>query len=135
LIQRNARGAALPTIDQRRGYRPPGIERNDMDTPTSIDTSVDGRLAHNLRQLIEEAERLVRNAADSGDQRLDAMRGKFEHQLKRMRLQLDELEDTAAHSARQAARAANQAVQAHPYRAIGIAAAAGALIGLLFARR
>jgi ElaB/YqjD/DUF883 family membrane-anchored ribosome-binding protein len=106
-----------------------------MDTQTNIGTTVNGKLAHSLRHMVDEAEQLLRNAADSGDERLDAMRAKFEHQLKRMRVQLDELEDTAVHKARQAARSADQAVHAHPYTAIGAAAAVGALIGLLVARR
>jgi ElaB/YqjD/DUF883 family membrane-anchored ribosome-binding protein len=37
--------------------------------------------------------------------------------------------------ARQAARAADRTVHAHPYGAIGLAAAVGALVGFLAARR
>lgn len=106
-----------------------------MGTQTNRDTLADGGLAHSLRHMVDEAERLLRTAADSGDQRFEAMRAKFGHQLERMRVQLDELEDTAVHKARQAARATDQAVHSHPYSAMGAAAAVGVLVGLLVARR
>jgi ElaB/YqjD/DUF883 family membrane-anchored ribosome-binding protein len=93
------------------------------------------RLAQNLRHIVEDADQLMKTAAKSGDAQFDAMRERFEAQLRRMRVQLDELEETAAHKARQAARTADQAVHSHPYAAIGVGAAAGLLIGLLMARR
>jgi len=52
-----------------------------------------------------------------------------------MRSQLDELEDSAIHKARHAARATDRTVHSHPYGAMGIAAAAGLLIGFLAATR
>ncbi|MBA2721462.1 MAG: DUF883 family protein [Methylibium sp.] len=105
------------------------------NTDTDTDTAANGRLAQSLRHMVDEAEHLLRGAADSGDQRLDAMREKFEHLLKRMRMQLNELEDAAAHKARQAARATDHAVHSHPYGAMVAAAAVGVLVGLLVSRR
>lgn len=107
-----------------------------MDAMTkAAEAAGNSRLASSLRHMVDEAEQLLRGAVDSGDEKLDAMRLQFSQQLKRLRSQLDELEDTAAHKARQAARAADQTVHAHPYGAMGVAAAVGLLIGLLVARR
>jgi ElaB/YqjD/DUF883 family membrane-anchored ribosome-binding protein len=102
-----------------------------MDTQTATN----GRLADGLRHMVEEAEQRLHGAAESGDRKLDAMRVKFQHQLERMRLQLDEMEQATGNKARQAARAADRTVHAHPYGAIGLAAAVGALVGFLAARR
>lgn len=102
---------------------------------TSAETGSNGRLAQSLRHMVDEAEQLLHSAADSGDQHFDAIRAKFETQLKRMRLQLEELEENAVHKARHAARATDQAVHEHPYSAMGVAAAVGLLIGVLVARR
>ncbi len=56
-------------------------------------------------------------------------------QARRLRSQLDELENDAAYKVRRAARAADLSIQSHPYRAIGLAAALGLLIGVIVARR
>ena len=88
-----------------------------------------------MRQIVDDAEQLLDSAASSGDQRLGAMRRKFETQLRRMRLQLDAFEDSAAHEARLVARATDRAVRDHPYRAVAAAAAIGLLVGVLLARR
>jgi len=93
------------------------------------------RLARNLRHIVEDADHLLKTAVKSGDAQFDALRERFEGQLRRMRLQLDELEDSAMHKARQAARATDEAAHSHPYAAIGLGAAAGLLIGWLLTRR
>ncbi len=93
------------------------------------------RIAESLRHMVDEADQLLKSAVTTGDQKFDEARLRMEHQLRSLRLQLDDLEQTALHRARQAARQADQAVQSHPYGAMGIAAAAGVLIGLLVARR
>lgn len=104
-------------------------------TPTSATPDAKRGLTQGLRHMIDEADQFLKSAAQSGDQKFDAARDKFIEQVREMRVQLDDLEDSARHKARQAARAADQTVQAHPYGAMGIAAAAGLLIGFLAARR
>jgi ElaB/YqjD/DUF883 family membrane-anchored ribosome-binding protein len=104
---------------------------------TSRSTGANGqeRLAYNLRHMVDEADHFLQAAAHSGDEKLTAVRDRFAGQLRQMRSQLDELEDSTLYRARHAARAADLAVQSHPYRAIGIAAAVGLLVGLLATRR
>jgi ElaB/YqjD/DUF883 family membrane-anchored ribosome-binding protein len=111
--------------------------RIDMNTTTPTETRGNGQeaLASSLRHMVDEADQFLKAAAQSGDARFDAVRDRFVEQVREMRLQLDELEDSAVHKARRAARTADLAVQSHPYGAMGIAAAAGLLIGFLAARR
>jgi ElaB/YqjD/DUF883 family membrane-anchored ribosome-binding protein len=106
-----------------------------METTTTKPEANNGRLAQSMRHMVDEAEHLLHEAVDSGDAKFDAMRLQFGQQLKRLRTQLDDFEDNAVHKARQAARAADQTVQAHPYGAMGLAATVGLLIGVLVARR
>ncbi|MEW6707475.1 MAG: DUF883 domain-containing protein [Pseudomonadota bacterium] len=93
------------------------------------------KLAANLRHMIDEADQMLKTAADAGDQKFDQARLKLEHQLRSLRLQLDELEENATYRAREAARRADATVHSHPYGAMGVAAAAGLLIGVLLGRR
>ena len=104
-----------------------------MDTDTQQNKP--SELAQSLRTVVEDADAVLKNVMKSGDAQFDALRDRLASQVRQMRRQLDELEDTAAHKARQAVRATDAAVHAHPYTAIGVAAAVGAIIGLLFARR
>jgi len=93
------------------------------------------RLAQDLRAVLDDAQALAQGGAQSGDAQLDALRTRFADQMQRIRQQLDGLEDRTLAKAREAAKAADEAVHAHPYTAIGIAAAVGALVGLLVSRR
>ncbi|WP_374675660.1 YqjD family protein [Ideonella sp.] len=92
-------------------------------------------LAQSLRRMIDEADELLKSAAETGDEAYDAVRDQFAHQVRQMRDQLDDLEQAAVYRARRAARATDLAVREHPYGAMGIAAAVGLLIGFLAASR
>jgi ElaB/YqjD/DUF883 family membrane-anchored ribosome-binding protein len=108
-----------------------------MDTPTpAAGTPPDSRdrIAVGLRRMIDETEQLLKSAVSAGDQKFDEGRIRLQHQLAELRLQLDELEQTALQRTRQATESADQALRRHPYGAIGIAAAVGVLLGLLVAR-
>ncbi len=107
-----------------------------MDTSTAGTSSQPfERLKENLRHVVEDADQLLERAAGSGDAQFEALRNRLDQQLRRMRLQLEDLEHEAVHKAREAARAADTAVHAHPYAAIGVAAAVGLLLGVVLARR
>lgn len=108
-----------------------------MDTPTVTDAAHQAKqaLTQNLRRMIDETDQFLKSAAAKGDEKFDAVRDQMVQQVRRMRAQLDELEECALHQAKHAARSADRTVQAHPYGAMGLAAAAGLLIGFLAARR
>ena len=105
-----------------------------MNTTATPQTR-NGSLASSVRHMVDEADQFLQAAAQSGNAKFDAMRDSFVTQVRQLRAQLDELEDGALHKVRHAARNADRAVQSHPYGAMGIAAAAGLLIGLLAGRR
>jgi len=92
-------------------------------------------LADNLRRMIDEADRLLKSVAASGDQKFQVVREKVVEQMQEMRGQLAELEEAGLQKAREMARTTDETVHAHPYGAMAVAAAAGVLIGFLAARR
>lgn len=105
-----------------------------MDPTAAIADAKQG-LATNLRRMIDEADHLLASAGKTGDQAFDAARDQLSDHVRRMREQLDDLEVAALYRAKRAARAADYTVHEHPYGAMGVAAAAGLLIGFLAARR
>jgi len=110
-----------------------------MDTTTtpstSSDTSTRERLTNSLQQMVDEADHLLKNAQRTGSEQFNSARDKFEQQLRHAKDELRRLEEAAVDNAKRAARATDHAVHEHPYTAMGIAAGAGLLIGMLISRR
>lgn len=99
-------------------------------------TATQDQLAQDLRAVVNDADALLKQVdRSSGDTQLDALRERLASQLQRVKHQFNEFQDTTTDRAREAARKADLTVQAHPYAAIGVAAALGAAAGLLIARR
>ena len=105
-----------------------------MDTTTS-DTNARERLAQSLKHMVAEADHLLAKAERTGSEQFVAAREKFEVQLRHAKDELRRLEQSALDNAKRAARATDHAVHDHPYAAMGIAAGAGLLIGMLISRR
>jgi ElaB/YqjD/DUF883 family membrane-anchored ribosome-binding protein len=107
-----------------------------METNTrTVHTDGSQDSSHQLRHMVDEIDTYLRSAADSGDQKFNAVRDKLSVQVREMRAQLDELNQATLARVKRAAQQADQSVQAHPYAAMGIAAATGLLIGFLASRR
>jgi ElaB/YqjD/DUF883 family membrane-anchored ribosome-binding protein len=101
------------------------------------ETTDDGRerLVDDLAAVLAEAEEMLKRASvETGDKARD-LRSQVETQLLRAKLKLQEIEGEAIDHAKAAARATDDYVHDHPWQAIGIAGAAGLLIGLLMNRR
>lgn len=66
-----------------------------MDILSRPSTSGNGQegLSHNLRHMVDEIDQFLKNAADTGDQRFDAVRSRLTDQVREMRAQLDELNE------------------------------------------
>ncbi len=93
------------------------------------------RLAANLRQVMDEVDAFLADATEAGEQQFDETRRKLQSQLRQMRNDLEDLQAGLSQQARRAARAADDAVHANPYAAMGLAGVAGLLLGLLVSRR
>ena len=102
-------------------------------TPESAVTKE--RLAQDLRIVISDAEDLLRATTSQAGEKVSAARDKIENSLRRAKLKLAEVEDAIVDSSKQAARATDEYVHDHPWRAVGIAAGIGMIIGLLIGRR
>lgn len=93
------------------------------------------KLAQDLRMVISDAEELLRATASQAGDKVSAARDKIENSLRRAKLKLAEVEDVIVDTGKQAARATDEYVHDHPWRAVGIAAGIGLIIGLLIGRR
>ena len=103
----------------------------------SIPTKTGARdqLMSDLKSVIHDAESWLRNGSQMTGDELAAARAKFERTLSNAKADLMRLEENVVQRTKQAARATDEFVTENPWKAVGVGAAAGILIGMLLARR
>ncbi|HET9663414.1 MAG TPA: DUF883 family protein [Burkholderiales bacterium] len=103
-----------------------------MTNAHSVNTD---KLMQDLKVVVTDAEELLRVTASQAGERAAAAREKIEQSLERAKVKLTELESVVAERSRQVANEADQYVHEHPWKAVGVAAGIGLIIGLLISRR
>ena len=93
------------------------------------------RMAGDIKTVIADGEDLLKAAAEVSGEGFAVAREKFAEKLGSARARLADASRAAVGTARRTATAANGYVHDSPWTVIGIAAAAGILIGFLAARR
>lgn len=93
------------------------------------------RMAGDIRSVIADGEDLLKAAAEVSGEGFAVARQNFEKKLGSAKARLADASQAAVEKTKETAAVANRYVHDNPWPAIGIAAAAGILIGLLAARR
>jgi ElaB/YqjD/DUF883 family membrane-anchored ribosome-binding protein len=93
------------------------------------------QLAGDARQVLDDVQALLAQAAESSGQQAQDLRSRAAEQLKRAQARLGELQHATAERSRAAMHATDDWVHMHPWGAVGLGAGVGFLIGLLVARR
>jgi ElaB/YqjD/DUF883 family membrane-anchored ribosome-binding protein len=93
------------------------------------------KMASEIRTVIADGEDLLKAAANVSGTGFAVAREKLDEQLTSARAGVVTASRPAVDKARRTAAAANDYVHGNPWTAIGVAAAAGALIGFLAAKR
>jgi ElaB/YqjD/DUF883 family membrane-anchored ribosome-binding protein len=90
-----------------------------------------GKMADDLKMIVSDGEELLKAAANASGEGLTAARARFSEKIVSAKARLADLSQPVAEKARQA----DDYVHGSPWTAICVAAAAGALIGFLAAKR
>jgi ElaB/YqjD/DUF883 family membrane-anchored ribosome-binding protein len=93
------------------------------------------KLAQDLKIVIADAEELLRATASQAGEKVSAAREKIQDSLRQAKAKLAHVEDLLLDKGKQAARVTDEYVHDHPWRAVGIAAGVGLIIGMLISRR
>jgi len=104
-----------------------------MTTPDTAVTT--DKLAQDLKIVISDAEELLRATASQAGEKVSAAREKIQDSLRQAKVKLAEVEDILIDKGKEAARATDEYVHDHPWKAVGIAAGVGLVIGMLISRR
>jgi len=103
-------------------------------TEAKVEKGIRGKLVEDLKAVVADAEELLKATASQTGERIAAARAKAEESLKAAKARLAEQESAMVAKTRAAAKAADDLVRANPWKALGIVAAAGFVLGILAAR-
>lgn len=103
-----------------------------MTTENPVSTE---KLVQDLKVVVADAEELLRATANQAGERAVAAREKIQESLQRAKIKLAETEDVLVDKTKQMAHATDEYVHEHPWKAVGIAAGIGLILGLLMSRR
>ena len=92
-------------------------------------------IGRDVQNVVSEAQELLKTVKDEGATQLDAVRNKMQAQYEVAREKFGEIQSTVTEGAKVAVTSTDAYVKSNPWRAVGIAAAAGAIIGFLASRR
>jgi ElaB/YqjD/DUF883 family membrane-anchored ribosome-binding protein len=88
-------------------------------------------LAEELRNVVQQAEALLQAVSDDGTEAVSALRERVYGAVDTAKARLADLEEQTEQVTQRAIRAADSWVRENPWTSIGIAVAAGLLIGAL----
>jgi ElaB/YqjD/DUF883 family membrane-anchored ribosome-binding protein len=93
------------------------------------------KLISDMKVVMADADELLRATASQAGDRVTELRGKIQSSLANARANLADAQAAAVEKAKEVGHAADDYVQANPWRSVGIAAGVGLIVGLLIGRR
>jgi len=105
---------------------------NDQSTSTDVSKQ---KLVADLKVVVADAEELLRATASQAGEKVSAARERIQASLATAKVKLTEAERALLEKSKLAAKATDDYVRQNPWQAVGIAAAAGLVLGVLISRR
>jgi ElaB/YqjD/DUF883 family membrane-anchored ribosome-binding protein len=93
------------------------------------------KLMNDLKLVIADAEELLKLTAGNVGDKAAEMRMRMQARMEQAKADLSNLQEMAVNRAKDAGKAADNYVHDNPWRAVGIAAGVGLVVGLLISRR
>jgi len=98
-------------------------------------TGTRDQLLSDLKTVVQDAEAWLRHSGQLTGDELKAAKAKFERTIGKAKDDIVRLEEAAVEKAKIAYKATDEYVQENPWKAVGVGAAVGVVIGLLIARK
>ena len=92
------------------------------------------KLMRDLRVVVTDAEELLRATAGQAGEKVAVARERIQENLAAAKARLVVAEEAVVAKTKQAARATDEYVHENPWRAVGIGAGVGLIIGMLISR-
>ena len=101
---------------------------------TEIEVSME-KLMRDFHLVVADAEELLRATAGQAGEKVSAARERIQHNLAAAKARLSVAEDAVIARTREAAGEADEYVHENPWKAVGIGAGVGMILGMLISRR
>jgi ElaB/YqjD/DUF883 family membrane-anchored ribosome-binding protein len=95
----------------------------------------DSEFIDNVRERLDDAEKLLREAAETSGDKAAELRENALQSLRRTREALYETQDAVLRKGREAARVTDDYVHDNPWQSVAVAGVTGLLVGMLISRR
>lgn len=92
------------------------------------------KIMGSLRSIISDAEKVLENSTHHGSESYQNAKKKLEATITDAKFVLKELNEVVVNKAKDAAVCTAEFAKEHPWKAVGMVAAAGVLLGILIAR-
>jgi ElaB/YqjD/DUF883 family membrane-anchored ribosome-binding protein len=102
--------------------------------PASNDVSKE-KLVADLKVVVADAEELLRATASQAGEKVVAARERIQASLATAKVKLTDAERALLEKSKLAAKATDEYVRDNPWQAVGVAAVAGLVLGVLISRR
>jgi ElaB/YqjD/DUF883 family membrane-anchored ribosome-binding protein len=106
-----------------------------MNTETASNDVSKEKLVADLKVVVADAEELLRATASQAGEKVSAARERIQASLANAKVKLSEAERALLEKSKQAAKATDEYVRENPWQAVGVAAVAGLVLGVLISRR
>ena len=93
------------------------------------------KLVADLKVVVADAEELLRATASQAGEKVSAARERIQASLATAKVKLTDAERALLDKTKETAKVADEYVRENPWQAVGIAAAAGLVLGVLISRR
>lgn len=92
------------------------------------------KLMQDLRVVVADAEELLRATAGQAGEKVSAARERIQENLAAAKERLAAAQEAVAAKTKQAAKATDEYVHENPWKAVGIGAGVGLIVGMLISR-
>ena len=106
-----------------------------MNTQTANNDVSKEKLVADLKIVVADAEELLRATASQAGEKVSAARERIQASLATAKVKLSDAEDALLERSKLAAKATDEYVRDNPWQAVGVAAVAGLVLGVLISRR
>ena len=106
-----------------------------MNTQSASNDVSKEKLVADLKVVVADAEELLRATASQAGDKVSAARERIQASLGTAKVKLAEAERVLVDKTKDAAKVTDEYVRDNPWQAVGIAAAAGLVLGVLISRR
>lgn len=108
------------------------MSTNSMHSNLSVPKD---KLMNDLRMVVTDAESLLQATASQAGESAAAARARIQKSLETVKENLVVAEEAVIARTKEAAKATDEYVHENPWKAVGITAALGLIVGMLIARR